>query len=117
MFQIPIEQSHDQADDDRQQGVGRQAVLQCPSGCFMVVLSEKASHDGRQSVAESRAENDGQVEHVVHETGCGQFLRAVVPDHQGIGKPQYDDPNLSDDDGDAQPEKRPVVGFFHGIAL
>ena len=30
---------------------------------------------------------------------------------------QYDDPNLSDDDGDAQPEKRPVVGFFHGIAL
>ena len=67
----------------------------------MVVLSEKASHDGRQPVTESRAEDDGQVEHVVHETGCGQFLRTVVPNHQGIGKTQHDDPDLSDDDGNA----------------
>ena len=47
---------------------------------------------------ESGAEDNGEIEHVVYETGCSQFCRAMMPYHEGISKSQYDNAYLSDND-------------------
>ena len=78
----------------------------------------EGADDGGQPVSETGAEDDDQVEHVVHERSGRQFLCAVVSDHERVGQAQDDDADLPDDDGDADgekpPEQRPQQGRRSG---
>ena len=100
--QIQVKYGHYQAYDGCQYGIGCQAVLENPSHISDFMLTEQAAYYGSQSIGKACTEDNGKVEHVVHEAGSRKFRRAVVSDHQRIGKSQYDDSYLSDDDREPQ---------------
>ena len=50
-----------------------------------------------------------KIEHIVYETGCRQVFRAVMADHQCVGKSQDNHTQLADYDGDAELEKGFIV--------
>ena len=46
-------------------------------------------------VGEAHTSDNEQTEDIVHEAGCRQFVRAIVPYHKRIGKPHYDGAHLA----------------------
>ena len=112
--EVEVERAHDEAHEQGHEGVGGEAVAQGLTGFGVASLPEEAAHDGGEPVGEAGAEDDGQVEHVVHEAGSCQFGGAVVANHQRVGKAEDDDADLSDDDGESEREQGEVGPWeFH----
>ena len=52
--EVEVEQGHEGGQSDAHHSVGKEAVFQDSSDVFLASVAEKASHDGSQSVRESR---------------------------------------------------------------
>lgn len=85
------------------------AFLSLPADGCALVMAEELADDRCQAIGKAGAADDDEVEQVVHEAGGAEFFRAVVPDHDGIGKAEDDHADLPDDDRDAQRDQFAVM--------
>ena len=68
----------------------------------MFFLCKITSDDGSKSVGKSHPRNEHEVEEVVDERGGSQFGRAMVSDHDVVGKAYNNNAQLSQHDRDTQ---------------
>ena len=107
--EVEVERGHQGREQQSHEQVGRERVFHhAPYGGVLFAPVEPA-HEGRETVGETEVEEQHEREDVVHQSGRGQFLRAVMTYHERVGKAENDGSQLSDDDGQAQRGQFPVV--------
>ena len=62
-------------------------------------VTVEAPYNRCQPVAEARTENNAKSKQIVYERSGTQFLRAVMPNHQRIGKTKHNDSQLPHHNG------------------
>ncbi len=86
-----------------------QPRTQCASDVVPAVTGCEGADERRDAVGESHDEEYHRVEEIVDEGGGGQFGRGMLSDHDIVGKPDGNHPELSHEYGDAQDDDFPVI--------
>ena len=77
----------------------RVLFFSAPCGFGKTAVTVEASHNRGQPVAEPRTENNTESKQIVYERSGTQLFRAMMPNHQRIGKPQHNDSQLPHHNG------------------
>ena len=110
--QVEIEQDENQGEENARNHVGKEGVAHLLSDAVCAFFSVKSADDRGESVGESHVGYEYKTEDIVHQSGCRQFGRTVMTDHQRVGESQDDGTQLSDDDRNTDGKQFPVVMFI-----
>ena len=108
-LEVGVDDAHSDGKEEADGEIGQQAVAQEAAHPPAVAPPEGLAHQRGEPVGEAQAEEDGDVEHAVHERGRRQVGRRETADHDVVGQAHGHHAQLAQHDGHPHAGRFPVM--------